>query len=143
MSGSVKIVKSNVKEVLASMAGARLAQAVMAGGFVLETAVKVSMSAASHSGRIYGKHKASAPGETPAVDTGVLVNSINTELVSSSDSEAWAQVGTGVEYAEWLEFGTSKMAARPFMRPAYDNNEAKIKDIIRKFAKQNIEGATT
>ena len=143
MSGSVKIVKSNVKEVLASMAGARLAQAVMAGGFVLETAVKVSMAAASHSGRVYGKHKASAPGETPAVDTGVLVNSIKTELVSSSDSEAWVQVGTGVEYAEWLEFGTSKMAARPFMRPAYDNNEAKIKDIIRKFAKQNIEGATT
>ena len=143
MSGSVKIVKSNVKEVLASMAGARLAQAVMAGGFVLETAVKVSMSAASHSGRIYDKHKASAPGETPAVDTGVLVNSINTELVSSSESEAWAQVGTGVEYAEWLEFGTSKMAARPFMRPGYDNNEAKIKDTIRKFAKQNIEGATT
>jgi HK97 gp10 family phage protein len=143
MTAKVKIVHSNVKEVLEAMAGDRLGKAVMAGGFVLETAVKISMSAASHTGLIYGKHQASAPGETPAVDTGILVNSINTELVSSSASEAWSQVGTGVEYAEWLEFGTSRIEKRPFMRPAYDNNEAKIKDTIRKFAKQQIESATT
>ena len=140
---TVKIVKSNVKEVLASMAGDRLVRAVMAGGFVLETAVKVSMSAASHTGLMYGKHQASAPGETPAVDTGVLVNSVNTELVSSSQTEAWAQVGTGVEYAEPLEFGTSRMKPRPFMRPAYDHNVEKIKDTIRRFAKQQIESALT
>jgi HK97 gp10 family phage protein len=139
---SVKVIKNNVKEVLDAMSGDRLGRAVMAGGFVLETAVKVSMSATSHSGKMYGGHRASAPGETPAVDTGVLVNSINTQLVSSSDTEAIAEVGTGVEYAEFLEFGTSKMEARPFMRPAFDNNEAKIKDTIRRFAKQQIEGAT-
>jgi HK97 gp10 family phage protein len=139
---SVKIVKNNVKEVLDAMSGDRLGRAVMAGGFVLETAVKVSMSATSHSGKMYGSHRASAPGETPAVDTGVLVNSINTQLVSSSDTEAIAEVGTGVLYSEFLEFGTSRMEARPFMRPAFDNNEAKIKDTIRRFAKQQIEGAT-
>lgn len=143
MTAKVTIVKSNVKEVLDSMAGDRLGKAVMAGGFVLETAVKISMSAASHSGRVYDKHQASAPGETPAVDTGVLVNSINTQLESSNATEAWAQVGTGVEYAEWLEFGTSRMAARPYMRHAFDNNADRIKEVIRKFAKQNIEGATT
>ena len=143
MTAKVKIVKSNVKEVLASMAGDRLGKAVMAGGFVLETAVKVSMSAASHTGYVYGKHQASAPGETPAVDTGILVNSINTELVSSSATEAWSQVGTGVEYAEPLEFGTSRMKPRPFMRPAYDHNVEKIKDAIRRFAKQQIESASS
>jgi HK97 gp10 family phage protein len=114
----------------------------MAGGFILETAVKVSMSASSHSGRVYYGHRASAPGETPAVDTGVLVNSINTQLVSSSNTSALAEVGTGVEYAEFLEFGTSKMAARPFMRPGYDNNVTRIEETIRRFAKQSIEGAT-
>ena len=141
MSAKVKIVKTNVKEVLQSMQGDRLGKAVMAGGFVLESAVKISMSAASHTGLVYGGHRASAPGETPAVDMGVLVNSINTQLVSSSDTSAFAEVGTGVEYAEWLEFGTSKMKARPFMRPAYDNNLEKIKAVIRKFAKGNIESA--
>ena len=140
---SVKIVKSNVKEVLESMSGDRLGKAVMAGGFVLETAVKISMSASSHSGIVYGGHRASKEGETPAVDTGILVNSINTELVSSDATSAWAQVGTGVEYAEFLEFGTSRMGPRPFMRPGFDNNEAKIKSVISRFAKQSIEGATT
>jgi HK97 gp10 family phage protein len=138
----VKIVKTNVKAVLDSMSGDRLGRAVMAGGFVLETAVKVSMSASSHSGRVYAGHRASAPGETPAVDTGVLGNSINTQLVSSSDTSAFAEVGTGVEYGEFLEFGTSKMEARPFMRPGFDNNEQKIKDTIRTFAKKQIENAT-
>jgi HK97 gp10 family phage protein len=135
MTAKVKIVRSNVKEVLDAMAGDRLGKAVMAA--------KISMSAASHTGIVYGGHQASAPGETPAVDTGLLVNSINTELVSSNANEAWSQVGTGVVYAEFLEFGTSKMKPRPYMRPAYDNNEAKIKDTIRRFAKQQIESATT
>jgi HK97 gp10 family phage protein len=142
MSGKVKIVKNNTKAILDALSGDRLGRAVMAGGFILETAVKVSMSAASHSGRTYGGHRASAPGETPAVQYGVLVNSINTELVSSSPTSAFAQVGTGVEYAEPLEFGTSKMEARPFMRPGYDNNERQIENTIRQFVKQSIEGAT-
>jgi len=141
MTAKTKIVKNNVKEVLNSASGGTLARAVMAGAFVLETAVKVSMAAASHSGRMYGKHQASKPGETPAVDTGVYINSINTQLVSSSDASAYADVGTGDERGEWLEFGTSRMAARPHFRPAYDNNVSKIEDTIRKFVKQNIEQA--
>ena len=138
---NVKIIKNNVKEILASMKGDRLGRAVMAGGFIVEGAAKISMSATSHSGRMYGKHRASAPGETPAVDIGNLVNSINTELASTSDTEAWANVGTNVEYAEPLEMGTSKMAARPFLRPAFDNNLEQVKAVIKNEAKGNIEGA--
>lgn len=143
MSTKVKIVKTNVKEVLASMSGDRLGQAVVAGALMLEVAVKMSMAAASHSGRTYGGHQASAPGETPAVDTGVYVNSISTELVSSSDTSALAQTGTGQERGEWLEFGTSKMAARPHFRPAYDNNVAAITETVRRYAKRNIEVASS
>lgn len=33
-------------------------------------------------------------------------------------------------YAKYVEFGTSKMQARPFMRPAYDNNIEEIKKIF-------------
>jgi HK97 gp10 family phage protein len=142
MSAKVKIVKSNVKEVMESLAGDRLGQAVMAGGFVIEAAVKVSMAASrSGTGLLIGGHQASAPGEPPAIDTGNLVNSIKTELVSSNEQSALAQVGTGVEYAEPLEFGTSRIAPRPFMRPAWDNNIEKVKETIRKIAKSNITSA--
>ena len=139
---TVKIVKTNVKEVLESLSGDQLGRAVMAGAFVLETKIKVSMSASSHSGKMYAGHRASAPGETPAVDTGNLVNSIKSELVSSSDTDAWANVGTGVEYAEYLEFGTSRMEARPFMRPAYDENVEQITETVKTWAKRQIDGAT-
>jgi HK97 gp10 family phage protein len=128
----VKIVKSNVKEVLAAMAGDRLGQAVMAGGFVLE-----------------GQAKMKAP-----VDTGNLVNSISTELVSSDETSAFAQVGTGVVYAEVVEFGgvvkngfgkgiTINMPAQPYMRPAWDENIESIKATIERWAKKSIEGAAS
>lgn len=139
---TVKIVKTNVKEVLESLSGDQLGRAVMAGAFVLETKIKVSMSASSHSGKMYAGHRASAPGETPAVDTGNLVNSIKSELVSSSDTDAWANVGTGVEYAEYLEFGTSRMESRPYMRPAYDENVEQITETVKTWAKRQIDGAT-
>ena len=32
--------------------------------------------------------------------------------------------------ANWLEYGTSKMPARPFIRTAYDNNEEKVTKIV-------------
>lgn len=58
--------------------------------------------------------RASAPGDPPAPDTGNLRNSIDYELTSETTSH----VGTDVEYAEPLEFGTTRIAPRPFMRPS-------------------------
>ena len=69
-------------------------------------------------GRAYvrGKktHVASAPGEAPAIDTSNLVNSVFAEQVERTN----AIVYTGVEYAVPLEFGSVKMAKRPFFTPA-------------------------
>lgn len=49
------------------------------------------------------------------VDTGKLRASITTEV-----GKLEAEVGTNVEYAQYVEFGTSKQSAQPFMRPALD-----------------------
>ncbi|BDP42923.1 hypothetical protein DAETH_28920 [Deinococcus aetherius] len=59
-------------------------------------------------------HTASAPGDPPAVDTGRLRQSIVALKIAPG---RW-RVGTNVEYAFWLEFGTRRIAPRPFMRPA-------------------------
>lgn len=53
-------------------------------------------------GRVYGKHQASAPGDPPAPDMGTLLRSITHEPID----ETTIRVGTNVEYAELLEFGT-------------------------------------
>lgn len=50
------------------------------------------------------------------VDTGRLRNSIS----HATDGEA-VYIGTNVEYAPYVELGTSRMKARPYLRPAAEN----------------------
>lgn len=94
------------------------------------------MNESPRSGRVYTRrgvsHKASAPGEPPAPDTGRLRQSLRTEYNRE------LLMGTAIAstaYAQALEFGTSRIAPRPFMRPALANRkdeiEAGIADEIR------------
>jgi HK97 gp10 family phage protein len=75
---------------------------------------------------IEGQAKANAP-----VRTGRLKNSINSRV--SGDV---AIVGTAVEYAAHVEYGTKYQKAQPYMRPAIDSNRKKLvklyEDIVRK-----------
>ena len=41
-----------------------------------------------------------------------------------------AMSGTPVEYAVYVELGTSKMAAQPFLRPALEMNKATIRKLF-------------
>lgn len=51
------------------------------------------------------------------VDTGRLRASITMD--SGRDSRgAWVTIGTNVEYAPYVEFGTRYMSPQPYMRPA-------------------------
>ena len=79
-----------------------------------ETVVKTGM-AAEKAGHWYGDHRASAPGEMPAVDMGVLAGSIQTEWEGNG-----VVVYTNQEYAPILEYGApaAGIAPRPFFGPA-------------------------
>ena len=63
---------------------------------------------------------ASAPGEPPAVDTGTLKRSIK---VDEHEFKPEARVGVpmNLQYGLYLERGTSKMGARPYMKPAVEH----------------------
>lgn len=41
-------------------------------------------------------------------------------------------------YGKFLEFGTSKMAAKPFMAPAFENKKEEAKEIIKKELKNAL-----
>ena len=56
------------------------------------------------------------------VDTGDLQASIAVDEVTPVQ----AIIGPHTEYEEHVEFGTSRMAAQPYMRPALDNHEPEI-----------------
>ena len=82
------------------------------------TDVKTSFNT-SPPGRSYKRrtvtHVASRPNYPPNVDTGALRASIR--AIRVNENVRW--VADGVEYGVWLESGTSRMAARPFMNPAF------------------------
>lgn len=45
-------------------------------------------------------------------------------------------IGTGVEYAVWVETGTRKIGPRPFLKPAAENHKDQYKAIAEQYAKQ-------
>lgn len=44
-----------------------------------------------------------------------------------------------VFYGKFIEFGTSKMPARPFLQPAYEKNKQNIKRIIAETLKEGLK----
>lgn len=60
-----------------------------------------------------------------AVDTGNLRNSI-----SHTDDGEYAYIGTNVEYAPYVEMGTSRMDERPFLRNAVLNHQDEYREIF-------------
>jgi hypothetical protein len=71
-------------------------------------------------GRMYGTHRASAPGEPPAHLTGRLEEAIRV-LHEADGGEVYVDEGEA-EYAWLLENGSpsGRLAPRPFLRPALD-----------------------
>ena len=52
------------------------------------------------------------------VDTGRLRSSITRGEVERDGDSLSVDIGTNVEYAPYVEFGTSRRRAQPFLRPA-------------------------
>lgn len=61
-----------------------------------------------------------------AVDTGNLRRSIE----HGDDGKDTAYVGTNVEYGKYVEYGTSKMKPRPFLKQAVQNHQAEYKSLL-------------
>lgn len=114
----------------ASVRAATMRGIVKATEAVKTEAIRLILSGPK-TGRDYRRrsvlHKASAPGEPPASDTGTLVNSIATEY---DQAALTGQVVVRAPYGPYLEFGTQKMEPRPFLRPAVANVRAKAVKLI-------------
>lgn len=127
------------------MRGQVLGKAAMAGGLVIEAQAKINV------------------GLKFRPNTGNLAGSINTEIVESTATRAEVAVGPSVVYGRIQELGgtikpvTAKvlrwkdeegkwhsaksvtLPARPYLRPAVDENEAKIIEAVEANLKIEIE----
>jgi len=71
-------------------------------------------------------HRASAPGEPPAIDTGALVNSVNAKRIGSMRWGIYESMIGG-----YLEHGTSTILPRPHVAPAAERVRQSFVDAIR------------
>tara|TARA_R100000951_G_scaffold32405_1_gene27606 strand:+ start:388 stop:819 length:432 start_codon:yes stop_codon:yes gene_type:complete len=77
-------------------------------------------------------HTVSKPLDPPANDTGFLVSQITINVDSNPDGSVVGQIISSAPYSKALEFGTTKMTARPFMQPALEKNKRKIVSMFTK-----------
>ena len=99
---------SHAKDALNGMAGAKTAALEIIGGMAESYAKKLC-----------------------PVDTGRLRNSI-THARYDENTEV---IGSNVDYAPFVELGTHKMAAKPFLRPAAEGHVSEYKAVIEQVMK--------
>jgi hypothetical protein len=126
---SIKIEVTNVSAVRKALRdyGARaeteIGKAVQATALNINRDIKVAIQGPPKTGTVYQRgnvsHRASAPGEAPATDTGRLVSSI----AYKQTGQLSAEVFTLVPYGYYLEYGTTKIAPRPAWVPATEKSE--------------------
>lgn len=109
-------------------------KALFAAGEMIQVEAQISITAGAVSGK---NHVPSKPGEPPNNDTGVLANNIETNKVRLLVVE----VSSNAPYSKDLEFGTSRVAARPFMAPAANKKRDAAKKLVDKAVKRAVRRA--
>lgn len=132
---ALKGAKSHVAR-LRALAGAEsialVERALFAGGEMIQTEAQLSITRGAVSGK---GHVPSLPGQPPNQDTGVLAGNIETTRAGKLRVRVASKAG----YSAPLEFGTSKMAARPFMRPARDKMKPQVRALVTKAVQQAVK----
>ena len=83
-------------------------------------------------------HVAASEGQAPNTDTGRLVASIAAEKTGETEYE----IGTNLDYGEFLEMGTVKMRPRPWLVPALNVNRDNLLKNIEKAVDLHIRKLT-
>jgi HK97 gp10 family phage protein len=83
-------------------------------------------------------HVPSLPGQAPNADTGHLHTSIHVEAQGPFKAFSVADAS----YSAALEFGTARMAERPFMRPAARTVRREAETLVKAAVKRIAKGGT-
>lgn len=122
MAGIEVTLTSNKDEILEAL-GEQLGQAMIAIGMAAESNAKQEITKA-----VYDTPES----KSGYVRTGRLRNSISYGV---DTDEPAVYIGSNVEYAPYVELGTSKMRARPFLKPAVENYAGEYKDLLEQAMK--------
>ena len=147
---NIQIKVTNLKKVLSQLNRLQkdmevpFQEVVKGGGQQIRNEAIKSIQAGGKSGIVYQKynprreHRASAPGEAPASDTGNLVS----KIIVKQKSRNRVNVESNANYSAYLEYGTSKMQPRPFMLPAFEKSKKPIINAVLNRVKRKIQEYT-
>jgi HK97 gp10 family phage protein len=94
-----------------------------------------ALSTGKRTGRVYmrrgRKHRSSAAGEIPAKDTGRLAKSVKYNV-----GNKFVRIGETAPYAKHLEYGTSRMAARPHLAVTVEANRKILEEQLNEQIKK-------
>ena len=145
ISGVIKALDNNIKERMGQACAAVRMEAINSmrvpkTGRVYHTYFYTTPSGKlAKIGKRWKPHQASAPGEPPAIDTGELVEHISIQVINNGregqvgipenavSKVSGKQIG---KIGRGLEYGTSKIKPRPWLRPAFENSMPKIARIF-------------
>lgn len=120
--------RGNLRKKLDAITGPQavkeIGAALYAGGSLIQTDAQHSITENSVSGK---GHVPSRPGEPPNADT----HRLDTQIETVQVAPLHVQVQANAPYSKFLEYGTSRMEARPFMMPAMKRNRAKAVGLVR------------
>lgn len=122
ISGTEEYMKA-CKEVVAD--GKRtMGQLLLEGATMTHQFAVQLISQGGRSGKLYKRwkgekfHQASAPGEPPKSDKGVLLQNLTIEKEGTEGYTVGSR--KGAPWGFWLQFGTAKMGARPWLDVAFN-----------------------
>lgn len=109
---------------------------------MLDEAIKAGLEKCGKMAQQYAKIELGKPKEhktqpimRPNIDTGRLVNSIDHKMVSDTA----VAIGTNVEYSGYLELGTSRMRAYPYLKPAINEHIAEYQSAFESELKSRMK----
>ena len=108
---------------------------------------RVARGQASGNLRQRGIHRASAPGQPPAADTGTLRRSWQQGGMSNIDesdgvgtsANPTKRLGSNLPYARFLEYGTMHIAPRPYVRSSVETVRTRVPQLARAVMNRMIE----
>lgn len=127
--------RQRVRARIEGLAGPEVVQAVGKALFVAGSKIQTYAQHSITEGSVSGKgHVASLPGQPPKADTHTLDRQIETTQVEPLK----VRVSSNAPYSKFLEYGTSRMAARPFMMPALRANRREVTRLVRDAVKRAV-----
>ena len=133
--------QANGKKITDAMDGVMKRAALRVANRIVRIIQRGSRSGIQYSRPGGTTHTASAPGEPPKSDSGFLAKHVRPTTVKDKGNVVSASVIVSASYAGFLEEGTSKMKARPFVEPAFQlENPETFRDAARTIKKALSSG---